>query len=48
MLKTYDRSNLITAELLKKCVQPILAKKAETSFFDLKHLVNIYFKYKFF
>lgn len=48
MLKTYDRSQLLTNDLLRKCIQPILSKKSETSFFDLKHLINVYFKYKYF
>ena len=48
MLKTYDRSGNITPEILKRCVQPILSRKSETSFFDLKHLVNVYLKYQYF
>lgn len=48
MLKAFDRSENITPELLRKCVQLILLRKGETSFFDLKHLVNIYLKYQYF
>ncbi len=48
MLKTFDKSNNMNRELLKKCVQPILSRKAETSFFDLKHLVNVYLKHHYY
>lgn len=48
MLKTFDRAGHITPTLLKRCVQPILSRKAETSFFDLKHIVNVYLKHQYF
>lgn len=48
MLKTFDKSSLITPTLLKNCVPIILSRKSETSFFDLKHLVNVYLKYQYF
>lgn len=48
MLKTYDVAGMITPSLLKKCVQHILARRNETNFYDLKHLVNVYLKYQYF
>jgi hypothetical protein len=48
MLKTFDRSGNITPDILRKCVQPILSRKSETSFFDLKHIVNVYLKYQYY
>lgn len=45
MLKSYDISNSMTPDILKKCIPAIISRKAETNFLDLRGIVNIYTKY---
>ena len=44
-LKIYDKAGMMNESILKKCINPIIARKNETNLYDLKHIFNIYSKH---
>ncbi len=44
-LRIYDRAGMMNESILKRCINPIIARRNETNLYDLKHIFNIYSKY---